>query len=360
MSEIKYEIIKNDILRRIKSSELKPGDQIPPQRLLVESYNVSRITIKKAISDLINEGFIEHVPGKKGVFVKSFIQNSSKTIVVALDDITNYYDAHILKGIEDSLWKKNYHTIICNANRNMNKIEEYFHSFDFSKIDGIIYLPVIDNNYLQRNKQILKIFKDNNKPFVLVDQTIPDFPAHSVTSDHRYSAFQLCKALIEKGHTNILIGKGLDCSTVQERISGVRDAFQLTNTPLSDNKILNINDNNLPKGFTIDSPELVHIEHMIRNAGEFTAFYAVNNRIMKAVLLTLIKMGYDVNTLQLALHNEINKPVHPYTDKIPHIIPPLYQLGSESATLLLRVLSNDIENTYHLTINSTINLEGLQ
>jgi len=55
---------------RIKQNSLKPGDQLPTEKELMDLHNVSRITVKQAVRTLVNEGLVETVQGK-GTFVRS-------------------------------------------------------------------------------------------------------------------------------------------------------------------------------------------------------------------------------------------------------------------------------------------------
>ena len=52
----KYEIVRQYLLEKIK--HLYPEDQIPSERELVSTLNVSRVTARKAIDQLIEEGFL--------------------------------------------------------------------------------------------------------------------------------------------------------------------------------------------------------------------------------------------------------------------------------------------------------------
>lgn len=63
-----YQVIENDIKRKIKSGELKPGDLIPSENELKEMYSVSRMTVRQALSNLVNYGFLYRHKGK-GTFV---------------------------------------------------------------------------------------------------------------------------------------------------------------------------------------------------------------------------------------------------------------------------------------------------
>jgi GntR family transcriptional regulator len=53
---------------RIKRRELLPNDRLPSERELCEQYKISRITVRKALNTLIQEGLILSVSGK-GTYV---------------------------------------------------------------------------------------------------------------------------------------------------------------------------------------------------------------------------------------------------------------------------------------------------
>lgn len=64
----KHTQVYTAILEDIKSGNYKGGDLIPSEKILCEKYGVSRITIRKAVSDLQNYGYLVKKPGK-GTFV---------------------------------------------------------------------------------------------------------------------------------------------------------------------------------------------------------------------------------------------------------------------------------------------------
>jgi GntR family transcriptional regulator len=63
-----YYQLKDIISDLIEDEELKPGDPIPPERELCEYHGVSRMTVNKAIANLVNEGLLYREQGK-GTFV---------------------------------------------------------------------------------------------------------------------------------------------------------------------------------------------------------------------------------------------------------------------------------------------------
>ncbi len=62
----KYELVQRHLEARIRL--LAPGDQLPTEPELCEQYQVSRITIRRALEELARDGFVERIQGK-GTFV---------------------------------------------------------------------------------------------------------------------------------------------------------------------------------------------------------------------------------------------------------------------------------------------------
>ena len=65
-----YQQVAEDIKNRITSGEYSPGQALPSESRLCEQYNVSRITIRNAIADLVEQDLLITHHGK-GTFVQT-------------------------------------------------------------------------------------------------------------------------------------------------------------------------------------------------------------------------------------------------------------------------------------------------
>ena len=63
-----YLQVEADIKNRILSKQYMPGDKLPTENELSDQYNVSKITIRKAIQNLSDEGYVNKVQGE-GTFI---------------------------------------------------------------------------------------------------------------------------------------------------------------------------------------------------------------------------------------------------------------------------------------------------
>ena len=65
----KYEVIKRELLQKIESMEYKPNQVLPSESELCEKYQVSRITVRRAVDELVKENKLYKIKGK-GCFVR--------------------------------------------------------------------------------------------------------------------------------------------------------------------------------------------------------------------------------------------------------------------------------------------------
>jgi len=65
----KYHVVKRNLLEKINEDVLTEDQKIPSERELIEEFGVSRITVRKALDELVNEGHLYRIQGK-GTYVK--------------------------------------------------------------------------------------------------------------------------------------------------------------------------------------------------------------------------------------------------------------------------------------------------
>jgi GntR family transcriptional regulator len=68
MSTPLYARLKERIIQDVESGLVKPGDRLPSQRQLCQQFQMSHMTVRRAIEELVAEGMIHAIPGK-GLYV---------------------------------------------------------------------------------------------------------------------------------------------------------------------------------------------------------------------------------------------------------------------------------------------------
>lgn len=101
----KYQIIANDLRRKIQEKSYEPNEQLPFEKDLCKAYNASRITIRKAMDMLVNEGYIYKRRGSgsyvKDIEPKESIHSTLLDNFSSQDITTEVIDFTVIKSPDD-------------------------------------------------------------------------------------------------------------------------------------------------------------------------------------------------------------------------------------------------------------------
>lgn len=190
MQKPKYQKLKEYIIDTIGSEGLKSGDKIWSENQLAKKFMVSRHTVRQAIGELANEGWLYKVHGK-GTFVayrvekgENQTQNKGKTIGVMTSYLNDYIFPSIILGIDGVLSDAGYNMVLACTYNQHNKERVCLENFIKADIDGLIVEPTksaLPNPNLDLYRQIrysgIPLFfihgcyKELNCPYVAVDDT---------------------------------------------------------------------------------------------------------------------------------------------------------------------------------------------
>lgn len=176
-----WDQIYQDLLNKILTKQLNDGDLLPSEKSLQEKYDVSRVTVRTALSHLEESGRILVMPGKGRVVGKK-VRNESSGVNVENKEVfflsrPSPDSFLIYKGIKEELFR-------LGVGSNM-MMSEYKNSFthlkeimdESKKADGII---VFLNTRL--NNDVLSFIKKSKTPVIVIgspDHTICDTLAHN-------------------------------------------------------------------------------------------------------------------------------------------------------------------------------------
>ena len=105
----KYQMVKEYVLSQIENQEFTMDERIPSESEFSRLLDVDSITVRKALSELVNEGVIYRVRGK-GSFVASqaAIPDKNSNLVAFVISGIDLYDSsymQIMRGIQSFLGK---------------------------------------------------------------------------------------------------------------------------------------------------------------------------------------------------------------------------------------------------------------
>lgn len=80
-----YLQIREDIYNKIISGEYRSGDRLPAEDKLAEQYGVSRMTVNKALMELVNREYLTRIQGS-GTFVSKMRKEGTNTKGMSFND----------------------------------------------------------------------------------------------------------------------------------------------------------------------------------------------------------------------------------------------------------------------------------
>lgn len=202
----KRDKVKEEILLRIRSGMLRINDCLPSERTLAKQMGVGRITVKNAIMELVNEGFLSR-DGRRGTkIIKDFrdekidtpSEKKQKHILIA------YYPSE-LPSTEDtmSLCSRTFQGVIQYADlysdiviiQTGEKVNSFLESS--INIDGII----VNGTSLEKN---IPVLKKAGVPIVIQDCPSFGLMLDSVEVDHYEAGVLSARNLNRKGSKNVM------------------------------------------------------------------------------------------------------------------------------------------------------------
>ncbi|MBB6283283.1 phosphonate metabolism transcriptional regulator PhnF [Geobacillus subterraneus] len=88
-----YYQLEQYMKEKIEKGEWQPGEMIPSERELAETYHISRMTVRQAVNNLVNDGYLIRRRGK-GTFV------AAKKIEQPLKGLTSFSEDMRSRGME--------------------------------------------------------------------------------------------------------------------------------------------------------------------------------------------------------------------------------------------------------------------
>lgn len=204
----KYLQVYDSLLGLLQDNESSEEKYLPSERELGILYGVDRLTIRKALQKLVEEGLVRKEPGKGTVILpkrKGNLKNtSSKSIafvlprgIHAVDRITEPFNANLFYQIEKELKVKGYHLIYATAGND----EKLPPSILDSGVQGFILVSQIPDRVLQEVENL-------NIPTVLINRISDRYP---MILEDRYNGLRSAlEYLFSLGHRRIFFINGVE------------------------------------------------------------------------------------------------------------------------------------------------------
>lgn len=188
------ERIRNDI----KTGIIQPGDKLASEHEMMKKYNVSRMTVRNAFSELVTEGLVEKHHGK-GSFCKNLPEEKNIDVLLNMSD--HYFISYYLQSIS-SVLEHNNANLIAGDTRDSNwEIIKRLNTIAQRGSDGVIIqgCPKADWDETAFS-QALKVLEEHKIPVIVIDYVYPMQKVCSAAMDEKRIGELAARHFFEKGH----------------------------------------------------------------------------------------------------------------------------------------------------------------
>lgn len=284
----RYVQARNYLKDLIRETGLGPGDQLPAERDLAVSFQVSQMTMNRAIQELVREGILHREVGR-GTFVVHQDGHDGRNGTLALATLftpgnikAHAYATEILRGVQEAAFETHWdlmllHEALDDPDGLLARLR--------GRADGILFLSPTDETV-----PALRCLRTAGIPFLCVGSSWPDENIPALDTDNIQGAALAVNHLADLGHTRIgMIGAPENMSNSRERHSGFVAALEARGLPYRPEWFMPVG-----AAHEVTTAERARLLEMARATEAPTAFFAAGYVLAVSAIETLQGAAFRV------------------------------------------------------------------
>lgn len=220
----KQEVISDEAAKeRTPSSRAKSTLMDVARRANVSHITVSRFfnepekltpATRERVLEAVEE--LNYVPNAAA---KTLAQGSSQLLALIVTDLSNSFFSNLARGVEDVSREHGFTIILGNTDENAETEHNYVKLLLAHQVRGVVLAPT---SGAVRNLELLRRYRI---PLVTVDRELAGVESDVVRGDTYQGMADLVRHMVDHGYRTItFVGGQADLSSLQDRLSGYRDA----------------------------------------------------------------------------------------------------------------------------------------
>lgn len=329
-SQFLYQQVRDYLTVQARNGKLGKGGRIPSERDLADNLKISRGTIRMALSELENSGFIERI-ASKGAFLCQ--AGKKRTIRLALV----FPEAEISQGILDyANWAVDNETwrgmlnactqlnavlsfVYCSASNDVKFYEDFADSL-LLQYDGVLFMG-------SQLSVLAEVLKAKNFPFLLTGGE--DGIKKNIFYDRIEAYEQAARHLLKCGCRNTFMLGVIDRSSWSLKKSIFRRTFAEVGFWIPDENIIELTSKNEEQCLEILR------EKLPVNLKLPDAFFCSTQIIPFALLRLASERGWRVPKDFMIMGYANNMQLRPTVPLLTHIRIPYFNMGYQSCEILV-------------------------
>jgi GntR family transcriptional regulator of arabinose operon len=339
---------------QILNGSWAPGLKLPTELELSKTHQLSRGTVRLALSNLESEGLLERVQGR-GTFVRANLPAAETTAsgrerrigLVLNRPVTAQINLEIMVGVEQAIKARGYQLSFAYCEENQEQQFQDITRMLDDQVAGLVIFPVSD----KESDKSIELLRSKNVPFVLVDRYLPHVDSDFVVADNVGGAYRATQHLLILGHRNIGFGfnniESLHTTSVRSRWEGYRKALEEYQIPYDEKLIFH-----QPKPG--EGTMRAEFEKFLFQAKRPTAIFAVNDYLALEMLQAAHRAGVKIpEELALIGFDDTSFSSH-LNPPLTTVSQPLLDLGFRAGDLIINRINGQAGPYRHLVLQTNL------
>jgi Transcriptional regulators len=336
----KYMQLKQEILSWIVTAQFKPHDRLPSENEIARRFEMSRQTVRQALGDLEQDGWLYRTQGK-GTFVAESQPAADRkpsplgmTIGMITTHISDYIFPTIVRGVESSLRERGARLLLASTDNEKPKERDSLESMLHEPLAGLIIEPTksAEGN---PNFDYFLALDARQIPYVMLNERYTDVDAPCLKVDDELGGYRAAAYLLRMGHERIAGFFKTDDYQGVHRMRGFLRAFRERKQSVAADWVVRYSSEEKT------SRPLEALERMLEREAEErpTAIFCYNDELAVRLLdiirrrgLTvpddLSMIGFDDSNLAVATEVKLTTIAHPKTS-----------MGTDAVELLMKLIT---------------------
>ncbi|NOY30338.1 MAG: GntR family transcriptional regulator [Planctomycetes bacterium] len=292
--ELKSTRLKKRLLAEMVAGRLKPGLPLPSELRLADKFNVSRVTVRRALSEMENEGLVRREQGR-GTFVSDDAQQrlrkSTGTFVLLISGAHDVTAHPLLRGFERTCRSVRHNMHLCDSDNNIHQQGDLILGLLQSDVAGVAILPVSSPFTPPHH---ITTLQDRGIPVICCHRGVDGAETPLLSVAHEEEGRLVGQAFAGQGHRRVALVIGYQVDELRNKwVRGIRKSLQAVDGELPEEFVY------APETTTLDCKkhevELSKaLEKMFASENPPTAIFAITDDFAQSVYFLLQRMGLRV------------------------------------------------------------------
>jgi len=334
-----YAKLAAELRTAIAEGQFGPGTILASEHELSRRHNLARMTVRKAVQLLVDEGLLQRKPGK-GLFVRDHA-SETRTVKMMAGNLCWEPAVQMSRAAREVAKARGVALLLVDAHGHIEEDLDAIRKLPTSGARGAVIMSLHCPAFFTALCELHVA----GFPFVVVDQRLREVDAPSVSADNVMGGRLVGEVLLAAGHRRIAFLGDLDVSTTHDRLQGLRESLMNAGCLLDRSLVADVQGDDRFGDWT---PRVsVAVREMMALPDRPTAMACSCDAVARSVYRALAELGLTVPG-DVSVTGFDDDPLAQWLSPgLSTVRQPFQQIGHAAMELLLERMSGSAGSTQH-------------